>query len=140
MPETPKVERVVLHGPDREARGRNGYFTPAVACVRRYEGLDNVELTVESRTRFQDMPPIYVLLPVADAENLHAALGRQIAAVRAASLLRRHQQTGEPLSEEEVGRVVAGGVTSAEDWEQRGGGLWWHSPSSPEPDEEGDAR
>ena len=132
MPETPEVERVVLTGASREARGRNGYFTPAAARVRRYEGPDNLELTVESRTPYHDMPPIYVLLPIEDAERLHAALGRQIAAVRAAALLRHHQLTGEPLNEGEVERVVAGGVSRAEDWEQRGGGLLWHSPSWPE--------
>ena len=40
--ETSKTERVVLTGASRQARERNGYFRPAAACVRRYEGLDNI--------------------------------------------------------------------------------------------------
>lgn len=47
-----------------------------------------------------------------------------------------HTQTGEPLSEDEVAIVVAAGLSEAEDWDDRGGGLYWHTPTWPAPDEE----
>jgi hypothetical protein len=50
-------------------------------------------------------------------------------------LLEHHRETGEPLTAEELDGIVAGGVTTVEEWEQRGGGCWWHSPSWPEPAE-----
>jgi hypothetical protein len=52
---------------------------------------------------------------------------------KAVSLWQSHTTTGEPLDEEEVARVVAAGLASAEDWEDRGGGLYWHAPTWPEP-------
>jgi hypothetical protein len=51
------------------------------------------------------------------------------------ALWKAHVETGEPLDEDEVMIVVAAGLTEAEDWEMRGGGLYWHAPTYPNPDE-----
>ena len=48
-------------------------------------------------------------------------------------VLGQHRETGEPLTADELDGLVAGGVTTIEEWEQRGGGLWWESASWPEP-------
>lgn len=45
----------------------------------------------------------------------------------AEDLWKTHIETGEPLSEDEVTRVVATGLTNADDWEDRGGGLYWYN-------------
>ena len=46
-------------------------------------------------------------------------------------LLDHHLRTGEPLSEDEVMSVIAAGLSSIEDWEDRGGGLHWHAATFP---------
>ena len=38
---------------------------------------------------------------------------------------------GEPLTSEEVQAVVAAGITTEDEWEDRGGGLHWHMPTWP---------
>lgn len=40
-----------------------------------------------------------------------------------------HRETGEPLDADEVRMVVAAGMTAEADWEDRGGGLYWHAPT-----------
>ena len=47
----------------------------------------------------------------------------------AEELWRAHTETGEPLSEGEVAIVVAAGLAAADEWEDRGGGLYWHAPT-----------
>lgn len=49
-------------------------------------------------------------------------------------LWRSHVETAEPLSELEVAIVVAAGLAEESDWEDRGGGLYWHAPTWPDPD------
>jgi len=49
-------------------------------------------------------------------------------------LWKSHVETGEPLGEEEVAIVVAAGLAEESDWEDRGGGLFWHAPTWPDPD------
>jgi hypothetical protein len=41
-------------------------------------------------------------------------------------------ETSEPLTEDEVAIVVAAGLAEAEDWEDRGDGLYWHAPTWPD--------
>lgn len=53
----------------------------------------------------------------------------------AEALWRAHTQTGEPLSEEEIRIVVEAGLASDDEWEDRGGGLYWHAPTWPSEDE-----
>lgn len=53
---------------------------------------------------------------------------------KAEKLWKAHVETGEPLSEDEVAIVVAAGLAKAEDWDDRGGGLFWHAPTWPDPD------
>ena len=47
-------------------------------------------------------------------------------------LLEKHKASGEPLDEEEVTSLVAAGVTTWDDWDDRGGGLYWLSAAFPE--------
>jgi hypothetical protein len=54
--------------------------------------------------------------------------------VTAGGLWASHVDTGEPLGEDEVAIVVAAGLAEAEDWENRGGGLYWHTPTWPDAD------
>jgi site-specific recombinase XerD len=49
-------------------------------------------------------------------------------------LLENHLRTGEPLSEDEVERIVDEGLGRWEDWSQRGGGLFWLAEAFPDPD------
>jgi hypothetical protein len=49
----------------------------------------------------------------------------------AAELWRAHAETGEPLDAEEVAAVVAAGLAEEGDFENRGGGLYWHAPTWP---------
>ena len=49
-------------------------------------------------------------------------------------LLHAHMETGEPLDAGEVAVIVGAGLSSWDEWEQRGGGLYWHSPTWPDPD------
>jgi hypothetical protein len=46
-------------------------------------------------------------------------------------LWRAHVDTGEPLTEDEVQVVVEAGITSWDEWDDRGGGLYWHAPTWP---------
>lgn len=47
-----------------------------------------------------------------------------------------HITTGEPLSEEEVQAVHDAGLADKDDFDMRGGGLWWHAPTWPDDEEE----
>ena len=67
---------VELKGVGRQARGRNGWFVPARACVSA-SGEETV-LTVASVRAHGDLPPILIRLPREDATALHAAIGRHI--------------------------------------------------------------
>jgi hypothetical protein len=78
---TPLCERVELHGESSEARGRNGWFTPAEVSVMRSEADGSVSISVRSRRPFGDMPPIFMRLAIGDARLLHGALGRQLTAL-----------------------------------------------------------
>ena len=49
---------------------------------------------------------------------------------------RAHTETGEPLDESEMQLVVAAGLAKAAEWEDRGGGLYWHAPTWPDADGE----
>jgi len=49
-------------------------------------------------------------------------------------LWKSHTETCEPLSEEEVAIVVAAGLAKADEWDDRGGGLYWHAPTWPDVD------
>lgn len=82
-PTTSTVETVEVHGPDAEARGCNGWFRPPSVSVQRFEAGRTITLSARSARQFSDMPPIYVNLPLPDALRLHAALGRQVAALDA---------------------------------------------------------
>ena len=44
-----------------------------------------------------------------------------------------HRETGEPLDADELALVVQAGLTDPSDWEDRGGGLYWHAPTWPDP-------
>lgn len=44
-------------------------------------------------------------------------------------------QMGEPLTAEEVAVVVAAGITTEDEWEDRGSGLHWHLPTWPTPED-----
>lgn len=55
---------------------------------------------------------------------------------KAEDLWKAHVETGEPLSEEEVEIVVAAGLAKADEWDDRGGGLFWHYPTWPSPGED----
>lgn len=74
----PPCETITVVGP-AEARGRNGWFTPAEIGVQRSEADAAVWLSVRSSRPFVDMPPVWLSLCLADAESLHRALGRQLA-------------------------------------------------------------
>jgi len=50
-------------------------------------------------------------------------------------LWRAHTETGEPLTEGEVRTVVEAGLAKWDEWEDRGGGLYWHAPTWPDPDQ-----
>lgn len=52
----------------------------------------------------------------------------------AKELWEAHIETAEPLTEEEVALVVDAGLAEAHDWEDRGGGLFWHAPTWPDPE------
>jgi hypothetical protein len=53
-------------------------------------------------------------------------------------LLDHHRRTGEPLSEEEVEELVEAGLTCLDDWENRGGNLYWEWRTFPAEDGEED--
>ena len=55
------------------------------------------------------------------------------AAAEAEANWRTHVETGEPLDADEVRAVVAAGLTADDEWEDRGGGLYWHRLTWPEP-------
>jgi len=46
-------------------------------------------------------------------------------------LLDKHKSTGEPLDEEEVQAVVDAELTTWDEWEDRGGGLYWLAEAFP---------
>ena len=50
-------------------------------------------------------------------------------------LLEHHCATGEPLDEAEVIVIIEAGIATWEDWEDRGGGLFWHAKTFPEPED-----
>ncbi len=82
---TPAVESVPLAG-GAEARGRNGWFTPTEVSVQRSNGDGTVSLSVRSSRAYSDMPPVWLSLCREDAEAVHQALARQIAALHAAEV------------------------------------------------------
>jgi len=82
---TATCESVQL-SPGCEARGRNGWFTPTEVAVQRSESDGAVRLSVRSTRAYSDMPPIWLSLCRDDAEALHRALGRQVAALHAAGV------------------------------------------------------
>lgn len=67
--------------PGAEARGRNGWFTPSELGVGRREAEGTIDMSVRSSRPYSDMPPIWLSLCRDDAEALHRALGRQLAAL-----------------------------------------------------------
>ena len=81
----PSCETINLVGP-AEARGRNGWFTPMEVAVQRSESDGSIRLSVRSSRPHSDMPPIYMSLCREDAEAVHQALARQIAALHAAEV------------------------------------------------------
>jgi hypothetical protein len=46
-------------------------------------------------------------------------------------LLENHKATGEPLDEEEVQGIVDAGLSTWDEWEDRGGGLYWLAEAFP---------
>ena len=46
-------------------------------------------------------------------------------------LMQMHRATGEPLYEAEVQATVEAGISTWDDWDYRGGGLFWHSATFP---------
>ena len=50
------------------------------------------------------------------------------------ALLTNHLKTGEPLSEDELSVVVSAGLAARPEFSMRGGGLWWHDATFPDPD------
>jgi len=46
-------------------------------------------------------------------------------------LLAKHRTTGEPLDEDEVTAIVDAGLTTWDEWDDRGGGLYWHAETFP---------
>lgn len=57
----------------REARGRNGWFTPSEIDVRP-DSTDGVRISVRSTRQYGDMPPIFLRISAADARALARAL------------------------------------------------------------------
>ncbi len=53
----------------------------------------------------------------------------------AEDLWKAHIETGEPLTEDEVLMVVEAGVTTLDEWDDRGGGLFWHAATWPDLDQ-----
>lgn len=49
-------------------------------------------------------------------------------------LFERHKASGEPLAEDEVTLLHDARVAPRSDFSMRGGGLFWHDPSFPDPD------
>ena len=49
-------------------------------------------------------------------------------------LLEHHRATGEPLDEDEVASLIEAGLTTMSEWDDRGGGLYWHATTFPEPE------
>jgi len=47
------------------------------------------------------------------------------------AILENHKATGEPLDECEVQAVVDAGLTAWDEWEDRGGGLYWLAEAFP---------
>ncbi|MEN6644008.1 MAG: hypothetical protein ABFE08_16345 [Armatimonadia bacterium] len=54
--------------------------------------------------------------------------------VEAERLWRTHIETAEPLDQDEVRLVVFHGFAKEEDWDDRGGNLFWHTATWPDPD------
>jgi hypothetical protein len=54
----------------------------------------------------------------------------------AKAIFKAHLLDGEPLSEDEVEMLLAEGIGSPEDWEQRGGECYWFGPAFPLPEEQ----
>ena len=54
---------------------------------------------------------------------------------RPEQLMQIHRATGQPLDELAVRAIVDAGITTWDDWEDRGEGLYWHSPTFPESEE-----
>lgn len=52
----------------------------------------------------------------------------------AQSLFDGHRRTGEPLTDSELDAVVRAGLAGRHDFDMRGGHLWWHRPTFPDPD------
>jgi len=84
-PTTSTVESVEITDPDARARGRNNWFHPRHVCVQRCTADRTIVVTVQSSRPPGDVSPIYVSLPLDDARRIREALGRQIAALDAAS-------------------------------------------------------
>lgn len=68
-----------------KARGRNGWFSPTRASVRRSEADGTVTLTVRSSREYADVPPILLSLSRTDALSLARVLERQALALETAS-------------------------------------------------------
>jgi len=77
--------------------------------------------------------------PDADAPEAGTELGEARTPTDAAAdpeaAFEEHRRTGEPLDSATVQLLIQAGVTPAEEWSQRGGQLWWHAPTFPDPDE-----
>lgn len=54
----------------------------------------------------------------------------------AQALWNSHIETSEPLTEDEVDAVVRAGLAKQDEWEDRGGGLFWHYPTWPDTDDD----
>jgi len=50
-------------------------------------------------------------------------------------LLEQHLATGEPLDADELQMIVDAGLTNQDEWDDRGGGLYWHAATFPETEE-----
>jgi hypothetical protein len=53
----------------------------------------------------------------------------------AKTLWKAHIETAEPLDAAELDLVVSAGLANREDFEDRGGGLYWHAPTWPASEE-----
>lgn len=57
-----------------------------------------------------------------------------------ATLFAKHKASGEPLGEDEVEAIVAAGLAARSDFGMRGGNLWWHDATFPNPDGDAEPR